>query len=153
VLCFFWGRAIRQRRIRLCENYLFAGIFRGTERLYGKAVVAEQHVLTESTRKRRARQLPECGSLRVARRRTRVHLLELNGDRAGADLVLLSDHAGTSHRVAGANAENASSSERPPTTSGVLWCMALGMMLRMGSSPLMAIPPACSAINASGLAS
>ena len=54
---------------------------------------------------------------------------------------------------AGASAENASSSERPPITSGVLWCMPLGMMFRIGSSPLVAIPPACSAINASGLAS
>ena len=54
---------------------------------------------------------------------------------------------------AGTCAENASTSDRPPITSGVLWCMAFGTMLRIRSSPLVAIPPACSAINASGFAS
>ena len=34
-----------------------------------------------------------------------------------------------------------------------VWCMAFGTMLRIRSSPLVAIPPACSAINASGFAS
>src|SRR5580704_14576513 len=48
---------------------------------------------------------------------------------------------------------SASISRLLPTMKGVRWWMPLGLMSRMRSRPLEAMPPACSAMNASGLAS